>query len=119
MLPCAATKTIHPIVRSTSLHGRSATSRAVVSYPLPHPSFPVAGVETELAPPTQPSFEIVDELPTRGHNNIDLGAPPREHGANEGEYVDAGEEVGGKGSEMTSKRVTSYAYYLYSLLALN
>jgi len=63
-------------------------------------------------------------MPTRGHNDMDLDAPLWEHGANEEEYVDAGEEVRMEGvytseSKMTSKGVTLCAYELYSLLALN
>ena len=90
---------------------------------LPHSSFPASAVETELAPPAQPSLEVVDELPTRGHNDMGLDAPLWEHGANE-EYVDAGEEVRMEGvyaseSKMTIEGVTLCAYELYSLLALD
>lgn len=75
---------------------------------LPQSSFPADTVETGLAPPTQPSLEIVDELPTMGHNDMGLDAPLWEHGANEGDYVDACEEVGLEGiytPKMTSKSV--------------
>jgi len=80
---------------------------------LPHPPSPAAAVETELAPPNQPSPEIIDELPTRGHNDMGLDAPLWEHDANEEEDVDAGEEVGREGtymSKMTCKSVMLYAY---------
>jgi hypothetical protein len=64
---------------------------------------------------TQPSLEIVDELPTRGYDDMDLYAPLWEHGANEGEYENADEGVEMEGiymSKVPSKRVTLCAYKL-------
>jgi len=80
---------------------------------IPHPPSPAAAVEAELAPPNQPSPDIVDEPPTRGHNDMDLDAPLWEHDANEEEYVDTGSEVGREGiytSKTTCKSVMLYAY---------
>ena len=70
---------------------------------------------------TQPSLEIVDELPTRGHDDVDLYAPLWEHGTTEGEYENAGEGVEMEGiytPRVPSKRVMLCAYKLSSLLAL-
>ena len=80
---------------------------------LPHPPSTAAAVEAELAPPNQPSPEIVDEPPTRGHHDMDLDASLWEHCANEEEYIDAGEEGGREKiytSKTTSESVTLYAY---------
>jgi len=63
----------------------------------PPSSSPTAATGADLALPTPAPLEIVDETPTRAHDDMTLDGPLWESDANEVEYMDTGEGVGIEG----------------------
>jgi hypothetical protein len=63
----------------------------------PPSSSPTAATGADLALPAPAPLEIVDETPTRAHDDMTLDGPLWESDTNEVEYMDAGEGVGIEG----------------------